>query len=57
VGSLEKSWEDSPDAGVGSTGHWTKASGALSGAGTSVECAPDAGTGHGQDTIHMSGGA
>ena len=47
----------SPDAGVGSTGRCTRESGALSAAGVGVECAPDASTGRGQDTVRASGGA
>ena len=47
----------SPDAGFGSTGRWTRESGALSAAGAGVECTPDAGTGRGQDTVCTSGGA
>jgi len=47
----------SSDAGVGSTGRWTRESGALSVAGVGIECAPDASTGRGQDTVRASGGA
>ena len=47
----------SSNAGVGSTWRWTRASGALSAAGAGIECAPDAGTGRGQDTVHASNGA
>jgi len=45
------------NAGVGSTGRWTRESGALSSAGIGVECTPDASTGRGQDTVRASGGA
>jgi len=43
--------------GVGSTGRWTRASGAVSDSGACEPSTPDAGTGRGQDIVRSSGGA
>jgi len=52
---LEKSREHSPDAGVGSTGRWSRASGVVSVSGSGVQNAPDAGTGRWAVTVFMFG--
>jgi len=53
VGSLEKS--HSPDAEVGSTRRWNKASGVVSVCGSGVQNAPDADTGRRAVTVCASG--
>ena len=44
-----------PDAGVGSTGRWSRASGVVSVCGLGVQSAADAGTGRWAVTVYVSG--
>jgi len=59
VGNLEKSWEcfskHSPDAGVGSTARWSRASGVVSVCGSGVQSAPNADIGRWAVTVYASG--